>query len=230
MISASDALEIYGVKARNDEEVLYLEEWLPNFVRITVDGIVPEVDGVRQEEEHNLGVIPIVYFPHHRDGEWYGRSHVPPLIGLTREKNGRMADRGDAAVEYTHQTPFATDVNAVPKQIAIAWNDSGTPVKYATSIGNTKPTAGAKSPLIEYPRMADIPQTVMQYDMDLWNEICIQADQLPHVAHDKSHPGRAHGCLHGHEISRSHHSSYRLKASGRHQGYYSRRLVRETRL
>ncbi len=176
MISAEDALETYGIDPHTKSEVLYLEHWTPTYVKITVDGIVPEVDGVRQEEEHGLGVVPIVYFPHHRDGKWYGRSHVPPLIGLTREKNGRMADRGDAAVEYTHQTPIATDVNSVPKQIAIAWGDDGKPIKYATGIGNTKPTAGAKPPSIEYPKLSDIPESVVRYDMDLWTEIAIQAD------------------------------------------------------
>jgi hypothetical protein len=102
LISKDVAKAKYGINAE-DDKVLYLEHWTKEVWRVTVDGRVPTM---RQDDmeyelqgENKWGVIPLVYIPHERDGDFHGRSIVDgdsTLIGLSKELNARLADKGES--------------------------------------------------------------------------------------------------------------------------------------
>ena len=85
----------YGVEVDKDSE--YLEHWQASERRITIDGKVckhrvtkKSLDGLNP-----YGIIPIIYIPHFRDGEFWGTSLLPGVKGMAEELNQRMADWGD---------------------------------------------------------------------------------------------------------------------------------------
>jgi len=91
-----DALKRYGIDPHGKPKVLYMEHWTPDEYVITVDGIVPSLDGYgRLEGQHNWDRVPFVYIPHYRDGDSFGRSQVEDVMTLTAEKNAGSTDRGD---------------------------------------------------------------------------------------------------------------------------------------
>ena len=130
MIPAKIAEDYYGIDPHLQREVLYMEHWTPDLCIIRVDGIVPELEGKRLEFEHKWGVVPIVYIPHTRehgvgelafetDREFWGRSLVPSLTGLTEEKNARATDWGDAVDAATHPELVGVNIRQQPQSIPL---------------------------------------------------------------------------------------------------------------
>ncbi len=176
MIDGSDAEKTYGIKD-DGHEVLYLEEWTRDSYRITVDGMVPEVEGYgRLEGKNDTGRVPIVYIPHYRDGDFYGPSLVDSLIGLCEELNGRSADFGEAVIEVTHQTMVGRNIDRTPKRLPIDFDNRSNPSKWAIDIGVAKNMPNSHEPNLDYPSTPQIPESVKDYVGMLWQEILRQSD------------------------------------------------------
>ena len=200
-ISAAEAEEVYGIKTvpafGNDVTgnfwCLYLEHWTPTHYEITVNGIVPELEAGgsrrRLEGDHNWGFVPVVYIPHHRDKHFYGKSHIPELIGLTEEKNSRSADRGDAVREYTRPLLTASNMQTAPKQIAVEWDSEGNVTRYAVNLGMSKGSPGSPVPELKYSNPPTISDSVISYDKEIWGEVCKAGDLSPVVLGDDDTSG-----------------------------------------
>lgn len=93
-ISADDAKR-YGVKVRTPD-AYYLEYWNRESMWAMIDGYPAELDGKRIEAEHGFGFVPIIYVPHERVNDFWGKSIIRGNVGLVKELNSREADIGDA--------------------------------------------------------------------------------------------------------------------------------------
>jgi hypothetical protein len=99
-ITPEEALLKYNVKVDTKKPTTYLEYWDRTTYKVLVDGkpaYANTPQGWRPLSGPNkFGVVPFVYVPHlERAGLFYGMSHVPGILGLTKELNSRFADRGD---------------------------------------------------------------------------------------------------------------------------------------
>jgi len=174
-ITPDEALDRYGIKTRSATDVLYLEHWTEDTYEITVDGKVPTINGVELRGANELGHVPVVYVPHLRSGDFFGVSHVPDLIGMTREKNSRSADRGDAVRETTHPQLYIKNVTSTPKVTTII-DQTGRPIASPINLGSAKSIANAPEPEMGYASAPAIPEAVLAYDNELWAEIRRQGD------------------------------------------------------
>jgi hypothetical protein len=176
-ISGEEALKRYGIHPHGKDEVLYLEHWTPDEYVITVNGIVPEVDGYgRLEGTHGYGRVPMVYVPHYRDGEFFGHSQVDDLIALTVEKNSRSADRGDLVNDYAHPTLVGKNLTKAPEMVTVERDDHGRVIRKAISLGNESASPNAPKKELDYLKPPPAPDAVLKYDDELWAEIRRQAD------------------------------------------------------
>jgi len=193
-IDAETAESKYSIKA-NGPDAIYLEHWTKDHYEITVDGIVPEIEGYgRLEGDHNWGRVPIVYIPHLRDGDFWGRSLVEALVGLTKEKNARSADRGDAVREGTHPTLYIRNVTTSIKMKPLQVDGRGNVIKEAADLGSAKNMPNSHDPEAGYLGAPNVPQDVIKYDSDLNAEIMNQADVAPVlVGADDTASGRITG-------------------------------------
>jgi len=99
---------------------LYVEHWTRESVSITLDGtpVKMEVDGetiTYQDVPNPFGVVPFVYIPRERAGDYYGVSLVADLEGIMRELNARMANIGDMLLDYATREVFIRNVSNVPR-------------------------------------------------------------------------------------------------------------------
>ena len=92
----------YGVEVDQDSE--YIEHWTVDMRRITIAGHTAKHPTTKElmEGDNPYSVIPIVYIPHFRDGDFWGVSLVPGAKGMSEELNQRMADWGDAGFLGVH--------------------------------------------------------------------------------------------------------------------------------
>jgi hypothetical protein len=105
-ITPEEAEIKYGIVTSQKSHVSYLEHWTRDKYEVFVDGKVPTVmvDGVSKtlQSANPYGIVPFVYIPHPpRAGMFYGMSHVPGILGMEKELNSRMADRGDKVRNQT---------------------------------------------------------------------------------------------------------------------------------
>lgn len=102
-ISPQEARSKYGITVdptgMATPRVLYTEHWTQKRYEIIVNGQIPFYKGTNDmvmSGDNPFGEIPFVYIPHYvRTNGFYGYSHVPSLVGLTKEVNSRVADVGD---------------------------------------------------------------------------------------------------------------------------------------
>ena len=160
--------------------VLYLEHWTESEYKITIDGVVPVVQVGEDEspmEGPNLwGIIPIVYVPHDRDAGFYGRSLVTgdsTLIGLARELNSRLADKGVAAQKAQSVLWMRNARTTSAKMTYITVNGVDIPV---INLGDKKPMTNSGEPEMGIVQSQGIPKTVSDYSTDIWKELRTQAD------------------------------------------------------
>jgi len=181
-IDAATAKLKYGISPRDTKAptVLYLEHWTEKTYKITIDGIVPTVqkDGVTSpmQGENVWGIIPIVYVPHERDGGFWGRSLVTgdsTLVGLARELNARLADKGSAAQRAQALTWMKNTRGSSGKVFYIAVDGIEVPV---LDLGDKRPMTNAGDPEIGIVQNEGIPKSVADYSTDIWKELRTQAD------------------------------------------------------
>lgn len=178
----------YGITPKNDkdETVLYMEHWTKQYYRVTVDDQVPSFrtgdsllsPSYAMEGENNWGVIPIVYIPHERDGGFLGRSMIDSdssLIGLSKELNARMADKGEA-VQDSKPLLWARNTRTGGAWTMKEVMRDGEVVFYLLDIGSSTPLPGAQPPELGIVESRGLPTSVASYDEELWAEIRRQSD------------------------------------------------------
>ncbi|KRT69440.1 MAG: hypothetical protein XU15_C0011G0122 [candidate division NC10 bacterium CSP1-5] len=175
LISSVDAAR-YGVKVDENEDALYMEHWTPDSYVIRVNGKVAQVEGYGiLEGPHPFKRVPIVYIPHIRDDGFWGNSHIPDLVGLTREKNFRSADKGDAVREVTHPIMTVANVEKGLKMQPVL-DEHGREVSTALNLGVKRAAPNSGDPKADFLRYPEVPASLANYDAELWNEIRRQAD------------------------------------------------------
>jgi len=90
---------------------LYQEHWTPEQYEITIDGQAITWAGIRQEGRTIGGMVPYVYIPHIRVGDFYGISLLEGKDLLAREINDRYADVGDIVAENARMLPAVWGTN-----------------------------------------------------------------------------------------------------------------------
>lgn len=108
-ITALQAQEL-GVTAHMPS-VLYQEHWTRERYEITVDGKVASWGGVKLAGRTPAGLVPYVYIPHIRVGDFYGISLLEGKELLAREVNDRYADVGDIIAENARLLPAIWGTN-----------------------------------------------------------------------------------------------------------------------
>lgn len=105
--------------------VTYVEHWDKESHSITIDGepltahyILPggeKVEVSYDKAPNPFGFVPIVYIPRIREGDFYGSSFVPDVIGLMKEFNGRWADVGTIIQKTAHRKWLGRNIGGTPK-------------------------------------------------------------------------------------------------------------------
>jgi len=193
-ITAQVAMDKYGIEQPKSMWVLYMEHWTRNSFEITVDGQAPKVPG-NFKGEHAYGRVPMVYIPHYRQGGFFGPSHVPDLIGLTREENARLADAGDSVYTETHPTPILRNVTRDVSMRPFLSDGDGNVISQAVDLGSAPNVANSHDPDAFY---LDAPpqtiQSVAQLQSLLMQSALQQADVAPVlVGTDDTASGRITG-------------------------------------
>lgn len=123
MIDAYEAKELYGIEAQGRNQLLYMEDWNRETVKVTVDGksVAYRMPGTNVEIDpsgkHGFGVVPFVYIPHEIVGGFYGVPIVFQLGNLLKEINGRTADIGDAVRNSVERIYLLTNADAADVQV-----------------------------------------------------------------------------------------------------------------
>lgn len=181
-IDAVTAKLKYGITAKDKaaSKVLYLEHWTESVYKITIDGTVPVVqkDGVKSpmQGENFWGVIPIVYIPHERDEGFFGRSLIvgdSTLVGLARELNARLADKGSAVQQAKALYWMSNTRGSTSKTVYISIDGIDIPI---IDLGDKRPMANAGDPEIGLVQSLGMPKTVADYSTEVWKELRTQAD------------------------------------------------------
>ena len=164
--------------------VIYMEHWTDGNYKITVDGQVPVLKDLggnehKLEGENPWGTVPVVYIPHERDGEFYGRSLIDgdsPLIGLAKEQNARMADRGEKVRD-------ALDVawmrNARAGALDVRYIDLGGGIRIPVVDVGDSHLPGSPEPAMEVASIGGPADSAREYDDDIMTQILNQADVAP---------------------------------------------------
>lgn len=183
MIDSDFAKTYYKVSVPDGtKKVLYLEHWTREEYKITINGVVPSTkngDGEKHEYqgENEWGVVPIVYNPHERDGRLWGRSLVDddsPLIGLSKEMNARMADKGDVMQE---SVPIIWTRNARSANwTAIPVRVNGKVVLNILDLGSSAPITPNQQPELQVANPQGLPTSVANYPDEIRDEIRSQSD------------------------------------------------------
>ena len=125
-----EAFVIYRIPAREAElrygyltraqSALYVEHWTRQTINITLDGTPVRIrfgdtEIVYRDAPNPFGVVPFVYIPRERAGDYYGISLIEDMEGIMRELNARMANIGDMLLHHTNREVFIRNVSSVPR-------------------------------------------------------------------------------------------------------------------
>lgn len=137
------ARELYGYEGQAHTYVTYCEHWTRTKYSIYLDG-QPISSGrtgaefLYKDVPNPFGIVPFVYIPHAREGNFYGSSIVEDIRGLVRELNARAADLGDSIKDTVHRKRYTRDLSVDPKPKQL---DRGV---FAINLGNTNITTKAQ--------------------------------------------------------------------------------------
>lgn len=143
--------------ASSADHVLYQERWTQDSYEITIDGKPiknPRTDlpyGGKNpfiDPDTGRGIVPFVYLPVGRCGEFYGTSIIPLLKGIQDEFNLRMADVGDAINEGVHPLRYACNLSKKKETIKLS--------RYTiVNLGTSLP--GHDAPEVDYVKHPGLP-------------------------------------------------------------------------
>jgi len=178
-ITSAAARAMYGHEG-SEAMVLYTEHWTKDQYSIYLDGepltSKMEANGKTKEVTFKdlpnpFGIVPFVYIPHLREGNFYGSSMVEDIEGLMLEYNARMADKGDAIRKTVHRKRYMRDVGNISMRVL----DEGV---QAVDLGKTPPTS--KNPPDVFSE--DPPQyspALMGYTDELWDNLLREGHVSP---------------------------------------------------
>lgn len=163
-LPAKTAYWKYGVKPAGLFSV-YIEHWTKKTFSIYIDGQPVVYRGVPQKNLPNpFGIVPFVYIPHVREGDFYGSSHIDDIAGLIKEFNLRMSDMGIGIKRTIERKRFITNsTNRGPQKVTLPDGAS------AIDLGTAPP--GADPPDIKWEDPPDYSPTFMQFLDALWIQI-----------------------------------------------------------
>ena len=171
----------YGVVI-DDNEIIYLERWTKNEYDITINGqtITMPGDGekaITMGGENPFEVMPLVYMPHERDAGFLGRSAIDgdsPILGLARELNSRMADKGERVQDAQG---FNVLTNAREGSLTVRTIDrDGAQWLSVVDIGRRPNIGNAGDPSLTHVQPDPLPESMSRYTDELWAEIRRQSD------------------------------------------------------
>lgn len=173
-IESAIAKTVYDVDVDDDSPyAIYAEHWTKNSYSILINrepirNIVAGEEVLYKDLQNPFGFVPFVYIPHVREGNFFGSSHVPDLIGLNNEYNERLADMGDAIGDAIARKRYLTNAS---NQIKRRRLPDGTDV---IDLGHQSPTAKEppKVAVEDAPRIYD---SVANFPDDLWEQILREA-------------------------------------------------------
>lgn len=116
--------KFYGVDVTDKQTGYWVEHWEQDKYKITINGkLIQWSSGGKtfKGEGENIcpGVIPMVYIPHIRAGNFYGMNNIDHLKGIVKEINLRFADFGDAVNVDSHVTVAMKNVQGTPRMVKI---------------------------------------------------------------------------------------------------------------
>lgn len=137
-LPAREAFIKYGYQSDGAVGPLYVEHWTKDSVSITLDGepVSVKFDGERityKNYPNPFGVVPFVYIPREKSGDFYGMSVLEDLTGLMMELNSRLADLGDILRDYAKTEVYVRNLSGPTKT-----QDIGTS-RPAVNLGQTVP-------------------------------------------------------------------------------------------
>lgn len=189
-ISPEECEITYKVDPKDLDRVPYIEHWTKDSYEITVNGKVPQLVRTLPLSGNKMqyplsgmniwNVVPYVYNPHQsRGSRFFGLSHVPSVIGLVKEYNSRMADRGDKV-----------KAQALDQYVLRNASTSGVKVRNISAdfpplldIGQALPGSSKEPDLFLMERSGMTATGGAEYTDDIWELIC----------HDTDTPGAAFG-------------------------------------
>jgi len=123
-IRAKDAA-FYGVNIDNGQPAYWIEHWEQDKFKITINGkpISYQKNGMSiKGEDANPweGMIPMVYIPHIRAGNFYGLNNIDSVRGIVKELNLRFGDFGDAINSDSHSIIAIRNIQGTPRVVRIS--------------------------------------------------------------------------------------------------------------
>jgi hypothetical protein len=124
----------------------YVEHWTRDQYTVYINGEplealydVPGYAPVKVSYDHQpnpFGVVPVVYIPRIREGNFYGSAITPDIVSLMTERNSRLADIGDMVMQNSHLHWFGRNIYRAPKPMPL---DGGTDY---LDLGQSPPNSG----------------------------------------------------------------------------------------
>lgn len=109
-ITAREA-QRWGYKNREEEDIWYTEQWLPDTYEIKINGEPASINGLKLGGTNPFGIVPIVYIPHLRINEFLGENAYDALKAYVTELNLRFGDYGDAVNDDSHPIVATRDIS-----------------------------------------------------------------------------------------------------------------------
>jgi hypothetical protein len=110
----------YGVDVPEGFPAYWMENWDQEKYKITINDklISYTKNGVDMKGEGDNpwdGIVPLVYIPHIRAGNFYGQNNIDHLKGIVKELNLRFADFGDAVNSDAHSAVAVRNTQGTPR-------------------------------------------------------------------------------------------------------------------
>lgn len=146
----------------------YIEHWKRDTVSIYINQtpVTLDVNGVPtlfKDVENPFGMVPFVYIPHQREGNFYGSSIVEDLRGLVKEYNFQMANMGDAIKETVERRRYMSNTT----QPRVEWIGDDLKV---INLGVSPPNA-EYPPKVESEDPPTMSEGLVNFPTSLWNQI-----------------------------------------------------------
>ncbi len=115
----------YGVDVPEGSPAYWVERWDQEKYKITINDqpISYSRNGVAMKSEGENpwdGIVPMVYIPHIRAGNFYGQNNIDHIIGIVKEMNLRFADFGDAVNSDAHSAVAVRNTQGTPRIARLA--------------------------------------------------------------------------------------------------------------
>lgn len=104
----------------DDLSAWMVDHWLRDRVEVFINNKPATFQGNELGGENPFGIVPIVYIPHVRMGDFYGVNAIDHLKGMVKELNLRFADYGDAVNDDAHSYAAMRNVQGSPQIRPIA--------------------------------------------------------------------------------------------------------------